>query len=152
MRCMNNTKLVDSLELPLKSCNNVLTAVKKMLSSGLEIYLDMFVAPFVGDWPMQFFIRQLVYSNSPSSPVALKNVIPLIGPFHISLNARECVLLNFHEIFADLYKANLTKKPKPWKTLEDLTAARNHLWWWTLICDTVLSVFFKCKDIEYLVL
>ena len=155
MRCMNNTKLVDSLELPLKSCDNVLTAVKKMLSSGLEIYLNKFVAPFVGDWPMQFFIRQLVYSNSPSSPVPLKNVIPLIGPLHISLNARECVLLIFHEIFADLYKsifgekANLAKKPKPWRIsllLEIIYGG------WTLIRDTVLSVFFKCKDIEYLTL
>ena len=61
MRCMNNTKHVDGLELPLKLRDNVLTAVKKMLSSRLEIYLDKFVAPYVGDWPMQFFIRQLVY-------------------------------------------------------------------------------------------
>ena len=45
---------------------------------------------------MQFFIRQLqVYSNAPTVPVALKNVIPLIGPLHISLNATECVLLIF---------------------------------------------------------
>ena len=155
MRCMDNTKLVDSLELPLKSCDNVLTAVKKILSSGLEIYLDKFIAPFVGDWPMQFFIRQLVYSTSPCSPAALKNVIPLIGPLHISLNARECVLLIFHEIFADLYKfifgekAKLAKKPKPWRIsllLEIIYGG------WTLIRDTVLSVFFKCKDIEYMTL
>ena len=55
MRSMNNTKLVDSLELPLKSCDNVMTAVKKMLSSGLEIYLNKFVAPFVGDCPTCLF-------------------------------------------------------------------------------------------------
>ncbi len=36
MRCMDNTKLVDSLELPLKSYDNVLTAVRKILSSGLS--------------------------------------------------------------------------------------------------------------------
>ena len=70
---------------------------------------------------MQFYIRQLVYSDSPSLPAVLKNVIPLIGPLHISLNARECVLLIFHPIFADLYatlfgqKAKLAKKPKPWR-------------------------------------
>ena len=154
MRCMDNTKHVDSLELPLKSCDNVLTAVKRILSSGLEIYLDKFVAPFVGDWPMQFFARQLVYSNSPCS-AALKNAIPLIGPLHISLNARECILLIFHEIFADLYKfifgkkAKLAKKPKLWRIsllLEIIYGG------WTLIRDMVLSVFFKCKDIEYLTL
>ena len=41
MRCMDNTKLVDSIELPLKSCENVITALNKMLSSGLEIYLNL---------------------------------------------------------------------------------------------------------------
>ena len=110
MRSMDNTKLVDSIELPLKSSKNVLTAVKKILSGGLEIYLNHFIAPFIGDWPMQFFIRQLVYSDSPSLPAVMKNIIPLIGPLHISPNARECVLLMFHPIFADLYAALFGKK------------------------------------------
>ena len=120
MRYMDNTKLVDSIELDLKSLENVLIAVNKMLTSGLEIYLNHFVAAFVGDWPMQFFVRQLVYGTSPSIPASLKNVVPLIGPLHISLNARECVMLNFHHIFADIYsflfgkKAQLAKKPKLW--------------------------------------
>ena len=104
---------MDSTELPLKSCEDVLTAINKMLTSGLQVYLNHVIAPFVGDWPMQFFIRQLVYSNSPSIPVALKNVVPLIGPIHISRrNARECVLLMFHEVFADLYTFLFGKKPK----------------------------------------
>ena len=70
---------------------------------------------------MQFFIRELAYSNSPTVPEALKNVIPVIGPLHISLNARECVLLQFYEVFAEHYafrfgrKAKLAKKPKPWR-------------------------------------
>ena len=59
MRRMDNTKLVDSIELPLKSCENVITALNKMLSSGLEIYLNHFIAPSVGDWPMQFFIPKI---------------------------------------------------------------------------------------------
>ena len=70
-----------------------------MLSGGLQQYLDHFIAPFVGDWPMQFYIRRLVYSDVPSLSAALQNVVPLIGPLHISLNARECVLLIFHEIY-----------------------------------------------------
>ena len=155
IRSMKNTKLVDSLELPLKSLDDVLTAVNKVLSSGLDIYLNQFVAPFIGDRPMQFFIRQLVYSHIPTVPAALKNVIPLIGPLHISLNARECVLLQFHEVFADLYaflfgnKAKLAKKPKPWRVsllLEVLYGG------WTLVRDMIFSVFYKCKDIEFLTL
>jgi hypothetical protein len=41
-----------------------------MLSDGLELYLDHFIAPFVGDWPMQSFIRSFVYSDAPSLPAA----------------------------------------------------------------------------------
>ena len=155
MRRMDNTKLVDSIELPLKSCEDVITALNKILSGGLKIYLDHFIAPFVGDWPMQFFIRRLVYSDSPSLPAALQNIVPLIGPLHISLNARECILLIYHEIFADLYtflfgkQAKLAKKPKPWRVsllLEIIYGG------WTLVRDMILSVFGKCKDTEYLTL
>ena len=90
MRSMDNTKLVDSIQLDLKSCDHIPTTINKMLSSGLNVYLGNFIAPFVGDWSMQFFLHQLIYSNNPSVPSALKNVVPFIGPLHISLNAREC--------------------------------------------------------------
>lgn len=54
---MKNTKLVDSIELPLKSLDNVLTAINKILECGLRIYLRNFIASFIGDWPMQFFYQ-----------------------------------------------------------------------------------------------
>ncbi len=155
MQSMDNTKLVDSIELPLKSCEDVLTTINKMLTSSLQVYLNHFIAPFVGDWPMQFFIRQLVYSNSPSIPMALKNVVPLIGPLHISLNARECVLLMFYEVFADLYsflfgkKAKLAKKLKPWQISLQLKVIYGG---WTLVRNMILSAFCKCKDVQYLTL
>ena len=109
MRNMDNTKLVDCIELRLKSRDDVVATVQKILSGGLEIYLNNFVAPFVGDRPMQFFIRQLVYSDSSSLPEVLKNVILLIGPLHISLNARECVLLIFQ------FLLNLYAGKKSWQ-------------------------------------
>ena len=56
MRCVENTKLVDSLHLPLKSCEDLFTVFKHMLTSGLEIYLSNFLTPFVGNWPTQFFM------------------------------------------------------------------------------------------------
>ena len=155
MRNMDNTKLVDCIELPLTSREDVLAAVKKILSGGLEIYLNNFIAPFVGDWPMQFYIRQLVYSDSPSLPAVLKNVISLIGPLHISLNARECVLLMFHPIFADLYaalfgqKAKLAKKPKHSRVSLLLEVIYGG---WTLVRDMILSVFGKCNGVEFLTL
>ena len=156
MRRMDNTKLVDSLKLPLKSYNDLLTAFNHMLSNGLEEYLDHFIAPFPGDWPMQFFMRQLVYNtNSVSLPDVCKNVAPLIGPLHVSLNSRECVLLNFHGIFSDLYsflfgaKAKLAKKPKPWRLSLLLEVIYGG---WTLVRDTILPAFTNCKDIEFLTL
>ena len=155
IRCMDNSKLVDSIELPLKSIENALTAINKMLTSGLEIYLKYFIAPFVGDWPMQFFIRQLVYSSAPNVPAVLKNVVPLISPLHISLNARECVLLKFYDIFADRYtfifrkKAKLAKKPKSWHISLLLEVIYGG---WTLIRDIILSMFYKSKDVQFLTL
>ena len=95
-----------------------------MLSNGLEIYLKDFVTPFMGDWPTQFFMRQLVYNLvEVSLPTICGNVVPLISPLHISLNSRECVLKFFHPIFAELYstlfgkKAKLAKKPQAWRVL-----------------------------------
>ena len=156
MRCMENTKLIDSLHLPLKSYEDLLTVFKHMLSNGLEIYLSNFLAPFIGDWPTQFFMRQLVYNLAQVSlPTICQNVVPLIGPLHISLNSRECVLKHFHPIFAELYsllfgkKAKLAKKPQPWRVsllLEVLYGG------WTLVRESILSVFCHCKEIEFLTL
>ena len=55
MRSMENTKLVDSLHIPLRSYEDILLAFKHMLSNGLEIYLKDFLTPFMGDLPTQFF-------------------------------------------------------------------------------------------------
>ena len=122
MRCMDNIKLIDSFDLPLKSYKDVLVAFQHMLSNGLQEYLNKFAVPFLGDWPMQFFMRQLVYNTmSVSLPDVCKYVLPFIGPLHISINSRECVSQQFHGIFADLYsflfgsQAKLAKKPIPWR-------------------------------------
>lgn len=82
---MDNAKLNDSIEMPLQSSED---APNQMLSGGLQLYLDHFIALFVGDWPVQFYIRRLVCSDVPS-------VVPLTGPLHISLNARELLITYF---------------------------------------------------------
>ncbi len=156
MRSMKTTKLIDSLHMPLKSYEDILVAFNYMLSNGLEIYLQKFLAQLMGDWPTQFFMRQLVYNVAEVSlPAICQNVVPLIGPLHISLNSRECVLTFFHPIFAELYatlfgkKAKLAKKPQAWRMsllLEVLYGG------WTLVRESILSVFCFCKDIEFLTL
>lgn len=155
MRKMDHCKLVDCIEFSLKSSLDILSAFEHMLSNGLSIYLDSFVAPFVGDWPTQFFMRKLAYSDHDSMPSSSKCIAPIIGPLHISLNARECVLMNFHTVFADLYsflfgsKAKLAMKPKPWRVSLLLEVMYGG---WTLIRDLILSVFSQCKDVQYLTL
>ncbi len=59
MRSMDDTKLVDCLEIPPKSFHDLLSSVKYMLENGLALYLDRFFVPFVGDWPTQFICDSL---------------------------------------------------------------------------------------------
>ncbi len=89
-RCMENTKLVDGIQLPLKS-----RALKKILASGLEVYLSDFIAPFIGDWPMQYYICQLVHTNTANIPATIRNVIPVIDPLHISIKCQEVCCSEF---------------------------------------------------------
>ena len=81
VRCIDNTKLVDSIEIPLKSCKDVLTAVKKCY---LVVYIYALItfllrSLVIGqcNWPMQFYIDFKDWSP------ALQNVVPLIGLLHI---------------------------------------------------------------------
>ena len=154
MRSMDDTKLVDCLEMPLKSFQDLLAAVNYMLDNGLSSYLAKFFVPFVGDWPTQFYMRQLVYSETFFFP-GQNYIIPFIGPLHISLNSRETVVLKFHPVFKELYsflfgqKAVLAKKPKAWRQsllLEVLYGG------WSLIRDEVMSAFNNCKEVEYVTL
>ena len=147
MQRMDNIKLVDSLNLPLKSYNDVLTAFNHMLANGLEDYLNHYAAPFPSDWPMQFFMRQVIYNTNLVSLPDVCNVAPLIGPLRISLNSRECMLLNFHHFLFGA-KAKLAKKPKPWR----LSLLEVMYGGWTLVRDTIMSVLLNCKDIEFLTL
>ena len=149
MRSMENCKLVDCVELPLKSYDDFNSALQMILDSGLSLYLNQFVVPIVGDWPCQFYVHQIVYHEG------IHNLIPFIGPLHISLNARENIVLKFHNLFSHLYaflfstKKPLAKKPKPWRIsflLEVLYGG------WLLVRDAIMSVFVTSKDVQYLVL
>ena len=103
----------------------------------------------VGDWPCQFYVRQVVYRES------IHNLVPMIGPLHISLNAREIILLKFHPFFVQLYaflfnsKKALAKKPKPWRISLLLEVVYGG---WLLVRDAIMSVFAGSKDVQYLTL
>ena len=97
MRSMANCKLVDCIKLPLKSVEDFHSALEYLLESGLSEYINKFLVPFIGDWPCQFFVRQIVFSEG------IFILVPFIGPLHISLNARENVVHKFHPFFSELY-------------------------------------------------
>ncbi|XP_065054170.1 uncharacterized protein LOC135682973 [Rhopilema esculentum] len=119
IRQMKDCRLIDELELPLKSFQNFLDAATHAVNQGLHLYLSSFVCPFVGDWPAQFFMRQVQYNLPSFAPLSLQNIVPFIGPLHIQLNARESVcLLNiefFKKAFSFIFGArkHLSNKPKP---------------------------------------
>ena len=79
LRSMENIKLMDCLEIPLKSFADFVTALRHMLDNGLSTYLAKFFVPFVGDWPTQFYMRQLTYSSS-SIFQNQSHFFSLIGP------------------------------------------------------------------------
>lgn len=139
LQSMKNCKFVDCVEMPLKLNDNFLEALKNTMENGLSTYLEHFVVPFIGDWPSQFYVRQIVYKEQ-----ALSNLVPFIGTLHISLNAGEIILMKFHKIFSDLYAflfsgaKSLAMKPKPWHLSFLLQIMYGG---WTVVRDQILGVF-----------
>ena len=173
MRTMEDLYLFDFVELQLKSQVGFAKAYDIALSSGLESYLKQFLVIQPGDWPCQFFCRQLVYKSMlqhnntvPStkkcqSPTNIANsnfppvtsLIPMVGPLHISLNSREHIFETFKPFFVtvynDLFHTKLANKPKPWRINLILETVYGG---WTLIREQVMAKFKKLKDYQYGVL
>ena len=139
LRCLDNLHLVEFCFQQLKSKSNFETAVSFLEGSKIEKYMCKYAVLFPGDWPAQFYIRQIVYSNckfeqyksdaynvlkerdsrndcqldhnynmknnsiDDTKTIPVENfyqtAIPLIGPLHISLNAKEDITINYHSLF-----------------------------------------------------
>ena len=107
-------------------------------SSGLAAYLKKFIVIQPGDWPCQFYCRQLVYeclaqhqksmlssecpteNSNPSIQQipAMASLVPTMGPLHISLNSREDIFKTFQPFFQQVYNymfpsSKLAVSPKP---------------------------------------
>ena len=107
------------MELQLKSKEGMAFA------GGFKKYLKKFVVVQPGDWPSQFYGRQIIYeyvtrqtqnfqinagsstSNNPTMPCppqlnvpapSITSIVPTMGPLHISLNSREHIF-KFQTIF-----------------------------------------------------
>ena len=174
MRTMEDLHHIDFVELQLKSKDDFSKAHDVVMSSGFETYMKQFLVIQPGDWPAQFFCRQLVYQSlhqqsnahkvsqesSPSFSVVNENLppvtslIPTMGPLHISLNSRKHVFETFKPFFKTIYgylfsNSKLAEKPKPWRInllLETVYGG------WILIRAQVIEKFKSSKDIQYGVL
>ena len=116
MRSMVDYQLIDCIELPLKSFDNFYTAIQHALQLGLSEYLEKFLVINPGDWPAQFYIRQIVYNPPPNAEYFLKNIISMIGALHVSLNGRENPVLQFIIFFKKLYLGVFGQNRKPLQT------------------------------------
>lgn len=63
MRKMEDLHLIDFVELRLKCKNDFEAAYDIVLGSGLAEYIKKFVLIQPGDWPCQFYCRQIIYSS-----------------------------------------------------------------------------------------
>ena len=63
VRQMDNVHLVNFFQLTLKSKNDFDAAFDLVLSTKLSEYLKLFLIPQPGDWPAQFYSRQVIYET-----------------------------------------------------------------------------------------
>ena len=63
MRTMDDLHLIDFVELQLKTKDGFSKAYDIVMASGLAPYLKKFVIIQPGDWPCQFYSRQLIYES-----------------------------------------------------------------------------------------
>ena len=63
MRKMDDLHLVDFIELRLKSKADFEAAYDVIMSTGLAAYMKKFLVFQPGDWPCQFYSRQIIYES-----------------------------------------------------------------------------------------
>ena len=179
MRKMDNLHLVDFVELKLKSKENFNQAFEIVLKTNIKLYMQKFILIQPGDWPSQFFSRQLVYEqvtnhvklinairhqqnvatvNQPTQPSSITSsvppmasVVPVVGPLHISINSREHVLLSFHPFFKNVYQHLFPTSKFAEKPKPWCISLVLEVVYggWTLIRDTTRKVYNQCKDLQY---
>lgn len=63
MRKMDDLHLIDFFQLELKSKNDFAAAYDIILNTGMAEYMKQFVVIQPGDWPCQFYCRQIIYES-----------------------------------------------------------------------------------------
>ena len=148
---VRNAYLIDCVEQDLKSLTNLGQATQIYLNTPLDEYLRHFNVLIPGDWPSQFYQRQLAYNAELHLPQRSKT--PTMGPLHVSLNAQENVvrkfIIFFQRFYHHLFNKQLPLKPKPWRVTLLLQLLYRG---WTIIRPAVLARPRRFKDIQFLTL
>ena len=149
-RNFNNIRLVDFVQSNLKNSGDYLNIIKNFIEfPEIKKYLQKNIMVVPCDFPGQKYIRKLIVQklfngNTNSIPNEITNMVPFLGPLHVSLNTRETCFLKFHPFFDQLYirifnkSANykLADKPRPFRISQLLGLSHSG---WLLIRNTVLN-------------
>jgi hypothetical protein len=160
-RHIHNSILFDFTESKLKGIDGYLNALQIIYKQEpMQVYLSQYAIPVVADWPGQFFIRKAIaqrfLAKNENIPDYITSFLPVMGPLHVSLNARELVFLQNSFLFNDIYKGifgprkPLGKKPRPWRI--DLVLHIVHMAWLCIVDDVYSKFGHTCKNIEFLYL
>ena len=95
MRKKDGCKLIDELEITLKGFHNFRQAVCHAIDNRLDFYLSHFVFPQSGDWPAQFYMRQVQLHAKESDGFAfLQHKVPFMDPWHCGFDLVNNFLLH----------------------------------------------------------
>ncbi len=140
--------------------------------------MKKFVVLQPGDWPSQFYGRQIIYehvtrqtqrfqvnsgsstSNRPTMPCppplnvpapSITSVVPIMGPLHISLNSREHIFMSFKPFFKKVYSYIFSgcKLAETPKPWRINLILELVYGGWTLIRERARALFQYSKDLQY---
>ena len=105
---------------------------------------------FLGQYNLRKLIVNKILMNNKRIPDEIINMVPILGPLHVSLNTRETCFKKYHPFFNELYKSVLNKKrdlsknPPPFRINYILYLAHSG---WIKIRSEIIEIFQNSKNI-----
>lgn len=93
----------------------------------------------------------MINGEQSNIPPQILNIVPFIGPLHVSLNSQETVFLVNYDFFEKMFNSVfgsrkiLIKKSKPYRINLLLELASKE---WLLAKESIQNIFCNCKDPE----
>lgn len=110
------------------------------------------LVPTPGDWPTWLYFKKLIAQTSSDNNI-ITSIIPEQGPFHVSLNLQEQIIIQYKFLFDDLHQHLFSKLlPKTPKPHHCSLLVSSLLLGWLTVRQKIASKFTMCKDPEYALL